>query len=200
MDWSPERNERFWSKVQKTDGCWEWKAAQNSAGYGIFGIGDEEKPHRIERSHRISWRLHHGEIPPGMFVCHHCDNRKCVRPDHLFLGTNRDNMHDCAQKGRSSKPPVTRWNKIALPQEILDRLGTESDASLGKRAGVSKFTIQRARKAAGIESWSVRNGHPTKFKSGGPHPCWSRKKPKAWHEFNERKKREEVQDDIGSKD
>lgn len=94
---------RFWAKVNKTDGCWEWTAALNDAGYGMIGLGGREEG--IERAHRLSYIWHHGEIPVGMSVCHKCDNRKCVRPDHLFLGTDYDNHHDMRSKGRHSNPP-----------------------------------------------------------------------------------------------
>lgn len=86
---------RFWRQVQKTDTCWLWTGARSGAGYGQIGINDV----RIF-THRFSWELHHGPIPAGLFVCHHCDNPPCVRPDHLFLGTPQDNMVDKIRKGR----------------------------------------------------------------------------------------------------
>jgi hypothetical protein len=87
---------RFWSKVDKSDDCWEWQAYLRPDGYGSFRveIGYNEK------AHRMSWILTHGPIPDGLFVCHVCDNRRCVRPDHLFLGSHQDNMDDAKLKGR----------------------------------------------------------------------------------------------------
>lgn len=94
--------DRFWSKVNKTETCWEWTAGLfHPNGYGQFCA--KEIPH-IRTAHRFSWFLHNGTIPTGMFVCHHCDNPKCVRPSHLFLGTNSDNMKDCYRKGRMKNP------------------------------------------------------------------------------------------------
>ncbi len=88
--------ERFWAKVLFSEtGCWEWQGhVSKQHGYGQFD-------HRYEpRAHRAAWRLTHGPIPRGLKVLHSCDNRRCVRPDHLFLGTQKINMEDCYDKGR----------------------------------------------------------------------------------------------------
>lgn len=90
--------ERFWSKVEKTDGgCWLWQAARISGGYGVMGIRGGQ---RNVLAHRFSWELHRGPIPDEFFVCHRCDNPSCVRPDHLFIGTALDNSRDMMNKGR----------------------------------------------------------------------------------------------------
>lgn len=96
--------ERFWEKVSivEGDGCWEWKAARYSNGYGAFSWPVVDRRERA-LAHRASYELTYGTIPPGMLVCHHCDNPPCVRPDHLFLGTNSDNMRDASVKGRTLK-------------------------------------------------------------------------------------------------
>src|SRR5216684_5338726 len=94
--------DRFWAKVVKNgptmpgmeSPCWSWTASL-SAGYGCLRIEG-----RTERAHRLSWEIHNGPIPDGMDVLHRCDHRPCARPDHLFLGTALDNMHDAAIKGR----------------------------------------------------------------------------------------------------
>lgn len=87
--------DRFWPKVNKTESCWIWTANKISGGYGRIST----RRCAYEFAHRISWMVHFGD-PGKLHVLHRCDNRACVRPDHLFLGTCFDNMQDCSAKGR----------------------------------------------------------------------------------------------------
>lgn len=85
-------------KVDKT-GCWIWQRAMMRNGYG-------QKLYRgkFDGAHRVSWLIHRGEIPRGIFVLHRCDVKKCVNPDHLFIGTQKDNILDMTMKGRTTSP------------------------------------------------------------------------------------------------
>lgn len=98
----PSLEDRFWPKVEKTEKCWIWKAAISGSGYGNFSVGG-----KIFSAHRIAWELTYGSIPKEIFVLHSCDVQNCVRPDHLFLGTSKDNTQDMILKGRGnwSRPP-----------------------------------------------------------------------------------------------
>lgn len=90
------REERFWRFVDKRgdDECWNWIAHKDVRGYGIFNHPSTTK------AHRVSWIYANGEIPNGLLVCHKCDNPSCVNPNHMFLGTYKDNNVDKVQKGR----------------------------------------------------------------------------------------------------
>jgi hypothetical protein len=94
---------RFWAKVQKTETCWLWTAHKAHFGYGEIKMSTP--PYKNLRAHRVSWELHFGPIPPGAQVLHHCDNPACVRPDHLFLGSDLDNQRDAIAKGRRPVVP-----------------------------------------------------------------------------------------------
>lgn len=85
----------FWAKVHKTDACWMWTGAVNGHGYGHCG-----RHGHTHSAHRLAWELAYGAIPEGMSVLHRCDVPLCVRPEHLFLGTQADNIHDMHAKGR----------------------------------------------------------------------------------------------------
>ena len=99
--------ERFWAKVEITDGCWLWLGAKQPSGYGNFWTG-----RRFETAHRISYELaSRTPIGVGLYVCHHCDNPQCTRPDHLFLGTAKDNNADAAAKGHTYRHPQREYCK-----------------------------------------------------------------------------------------
>lgn len=114
--------DRFWSGVSPTDpeDCWEWqKYVCPSTGYGRLAGPDG---YQKIGAHRASWLLHFGEIPTGLFVCHTCDNRRCVNPGHLFLGTPRDNHRDMWDKGRGSKPPAPPPGRTASERRCANKI------------------------------------------------------------------------------
>ena len=107
-----DRFEAQFSRVSES-GCWVWTGSNKSQfGYGAFKIGNRAS--KVEYAHRAAWSLYVGEIPKGMCVCHSCDVSSCVNPDHLFLGTAKDNSDDKVRKGRAAigdMLPITKLTK-----------------------------------------------------------------------------------------
>lgn len=142
--------QRFWKHVQKGLSCWLWTACKTKDGYGRLGNSKQGQ----YLAHRLSYRIHFGDTPEGMEVCHSCDTPACVNPSHLWIGTHSDNMKDCARKGRRILPcSESRVRGISHPKskltdeqvrEILCRYQHgESPTKMGPHFPVSIATINR---------------------------------------------------------
>lgn len=149
---SPTAIARFWSKVEKTPTCWLWKGTLHSAGYGHFQTNGCRY-----FAHRASYVIAHGPIPPGLSVLHHCDTPDCIRPDHLFLGTQTENMRDMLDKGRHVVQQRTKvWPRgdehWARQHPEWVRRGDRHHARMrpetmarGERCGAARMTAEQVR-------------------------------------------------------
>lgn len=123
------------------DECWEWRGDRNVAGYGRKKVNG-----RREYTHRLAYEWVHGLIPTGMYVCHTCDNPPCVNPNHLFLGTPRENSKDCVTKGRMLRGELHRRSKLTTDQVLTIRRSAEKGVTLARKLGVTKELIYAVRK------------------------------------------------------
>ena len=131
---------RFWSKVNFSGSCWLWTGHRGPTGHGRFRV----EPH-TESAHRIAFQLSSEErIPPGMAVCHRCDNPPCVRPSHLFLGTPSDNIREMHRKGRAIWASKLSRIQILLLQ-ALGAVGLRND-SLALLFGLSEARCSTLRR------------------------------------------------------
>lgn len=146
--------DRFWQRVDKDapNGCWEWTGTIGHYGYGEFSVGG--KPRRV---HRWAYELLVGPIPAGLFICHKCDNRRCVNPDHLFIGTAADNNADMRSKGRDGKchgeaHPHTRLTQAEVDEMRQLRAEGATTTDLARQFGVHNSTVSRICR---FEQWVV---------------------------------------------
>jgi len=148
------------SIVKQENGCWEWNKHLDKDGYGQISVKGTDGIHRNCRSHRVMYELKHGEIKDGLLACHTCDNRKCCNPDHIFLGTAKDNAEDMVAKGRSvvssgaftsEKTKGEKNGRSLLTQEDVDEIRARRDKGLkygelkamAEEFGIAYVTIQK---------------------------------------------------------
>lgn len=146
---SPRSVATFWGKVQKTETCWLWDGQINAGGYGRMGIyvkGQSGHGQVAFYAHHLGWLLEKGPIPDGLLVLHKCDVPRCVRPDHLYLGTHAENMKDMKDRGRS--PRGSAGAKAKLTEEDVARIrelrGTLSQSEIAREYGVTQAIISKA--------------------------------------------------------
>lgn len=130
---------RFWSKVDKTGECWVWRACIGNHGYGQFGL----RPSYV-LAHRFSYELANGPIGVGLCVLHRCDNRRCVNPEHLFLGTRTDNARDRDAKGRApygERHPMAKLTAMQVADIRAQHAAGAGKEDLAARFGVTESNV-----------------------------------------------------------
>lgn len=146
---------RFWSRVDKNGSmhptepdlgqCWEWQGCTNGRSYGQYRLGK-----KCWGTHRYAWTITFGEIPDGLGVLHNCDNPSCVNPEHLFLGTQLDNMKDRDNKSR--QPRGERLGTSKLTDEDVRYIRWQLDA------GLSPYRIAKTSKVTSATIYSIKKG------------------------------------------
>jgi hypothetical protein len=131
-----KRAAMFWAKIDKNgpNGCWEWQ------GYCYKDRGYTKFNGKTRQVYRVAWELLGLPVPPGLWCLHHCDNGKCVNPDHLFWGTPKDNMLDMVRK-RRNHPPQVKLHESDIPAIRTAVAAGQSQSSVGRAYGMTQQTI-----------------------------------------------------------
>lgn len=135
----------YYMEPEPNSGCWLWIGATNHFGYGLLTIMGESY-----RAHRLSWEVHNSPIPKGMFVCHKCDTPACINPDHLFLGTSKDNMLDASRKGRTLIGEKNSQCKLTEEQAVNIFHDMRTASVIAKQYKISKNTVYKIKSG---ENW-----------------------------------------------
>lgn len=143
----------FWQRVTKTESCWLWSRGHSKAGYGrVWFLGETRD------AHRVAWEITYGHIPDNLFVCHTCDNPGCVRPEHLFIGTATDNVHDMYAKGREVSGRA-KLNEQQVRSILMAYLNGVTPSLLAKQYQVDRSSV-----------YNILYGKTWKHVTGG-HSC-----------------------------
>lgn len=134
---------RFFRKVNRAVGCWNWNAFKSADGYGKFQIGGKNSPTR--NAHRFLYEVIHGAIPQGWVVRHKCDNAACVNPDHLVAGTQYENIQDKVMRGRQTRGETHGMVKLTEKQAREIKASTEDSLVVAKRYGIVRATVNNIR-------------------------------------------------------
>lgn len=202
--------EKFYERftVDEQTGCWNWARGKFVGGYGAITVN-----RKVLKAHRVSYELHKGPIPDGLFVCHKCDNPSCVNPDHLFLGTPKENTQDMIQKGRKpvlcgkDNPMYGRINeknpffgcthsdstKQRLSQRqlgskhVFSKLDEDAARDIFNRPDERICDLARKYGVSNASVWQVRNGYSWNHVTG------LERKRHPGNSYNSRKQRASVQ-------
>ena len=154
--WGKSLKQRFDEKyiIDESTGCWNWKKTSGRR-YGSMWLDDKR-----QQAHRASWQLHIGEIPEGLCVLHKCDNTKCVNPNHLFLGTQTDNMQDMVKKGRrnennKAKPGELHHNAKLNLIDVINIRAMSHDIKIDDLVGMFDVKKEQIRRIATAERWRI---------------------------------------------
>jgi len=151
----------FWAKVDKNGpvpahraelgNCWEWAASTLKGGYGYFKYAG-----KTAAAHRFSWQLRNGQLPAGAHVLHHCDNPRCVRPEHLFVGNNTDNVADKVSKGRTNPPRGDNHYRAKLSTADVVQIRSSLAAGVPRRDLAARYGVSRSivDRIATRETWA----------------------------------------------
>jgi len=143
---SIEKRLRAGAITGDADCCWPWARSLNTAGYGNLHFEGDYGAHRV--AFRV-WRNNGAPLPPGALVCHTCDNRSCINPNHLYLGTPKTNMRDKVRRGRCNSPRGSDHHNAVMTEDTVREIRREYDAGgvthaeLAKKHGVSRATVSR---------------------------------------------------------